>query len=149
MKARFAGTVLLMIGSALVTFAWAAAGNDQKASDDTVVINITGNGPSAKYLKEGDTEEKPVAVHVGQTVKWVNKGNLEHSATSFKNNGDKPIFDTGLIEAMQSKEITFDSDSFVSAGGTTGGQVELTYFCTKHPTLMKNGKLILSEAGKK
>jgi plastocyanin len=149
MKARFAGTVLLMIGSALVTFAWAAAGNDQNASDETVVINITGNGPNAKYLKEGDTEEKPVAVHVGQTVKWVNKGNLQHSATSFKNKGDKPIFDTDLIEPMQSKEITFDSDLFASAGGTTAGQIELTYFCTKHPTLMKNGKLTLSDARKK
>jgi plastocyanin len=149
MKALFAGTALLMIGSALVTFAWAVAGSDQKASDDAVVINITGNGPSAKYVKEGDTEEKPVAVQVGQTVKWVNKGNLQHSATSFKNQGEKPIFDTGLIEPAESKEIKFDSDLFASAGGTTGGQVELTYFCTKHPTFMKNGKLILSDAGKK
>jgi plastocyanin len=150
MKAYFARTGLLVIGLAALTFGRAAAVNDDKASGEIIVINITGDGPNAKYIRDGDTQEKPVVVNVGQTVKWVNNGDLQHSATSFtQNQSGHPIFDTNLIDPMQSKEIKFDSKLFTSAGATAGGQVQLTYFCTKHPGLMKNGKIVLSDTRKK
>ena len=150
MKAYFAGTGLLVIALAVLTIGRSVEGNDEKTSNDTIVINITGTGPRAKYVRDGDTEEKPVLVQVGQTVKWVNNGNLQHSATSFmQNKSGNPIFDTDLIEPTHSKEIKFDSALFTSAGGTPGGQVQLTYFCTIHPVQMKNGKIVLSDARKK
>ncbi len=150
MNARLASTALLVIGLGALSFGQAAAPNDERTSDDTIVINITGNGYGAKYLQDGESTEKPVLVKVGQTVKWVNKGNLEHSATSFmQDKSSKPVFDTGVFAHAESKAIKFDSNLFRNAGGVAGGQVELPYFCTRHPATMKNGKIILSDAGKK
>ncbi len=146
MKARVLG--LAILGLAIFALGQGFAGSDDKSADDTIVINITGNGPNAKYIKDGDNQENPVAVKVGQKVKWVNKGNTRHSATSFQQKCGNPVFDTDLIDPNDSKEVLFDSTLFMNAGGAAGGQVDLTYFCKRHPAQMKNGKITLSDKGK-
>jgi plastocyanin len=103
-----------------------------------VTINIVGKGSKAKFIKQGETTEEQVVVYVGQTVRWQNKGNVEHTATSKLMVGGKPLFDTGLLDAGEAKEIQFDEKLFKSAGGKVGSQISLDYICTPHKALMKS-----------
>jgi hypothetical protein len=38
-----------------------------------IVVNIDGSGGQAKYIREAN-EQKPEEVTVGQTIRWVNRG---------------------------------------------------------------------------
>ena len=118
---------------------------DEKTKDPDIVINITGPGAGAKYIKDGDAEEKEVIVKVGQTVRWVNKGTVSHTATSFLKAENKPVFDTDVIDADDSADVKFDGALFTKAGGKAGGEVELKYFCRRHPAQMKNGKILFRD----
>lgn len=133
--AMWAATVLFVL----------AAGADDKKKDaaDEVVINITGNGGKAKYIKAGDTAAKDVTVVVGQTVKWVNKGNKTHTATSSLKVGDKAVFDTGDLRANASGSVTFDEQKYKDAGGKDGKAVTLEYYCTVHGKENMKSNLIL------
>jgi plastocyanin len=59
-----------------------------------------------------------VTVDVGDTVTWTNDGPTPHSATA-----DDRSFDTGILDAGQSRSETFDQ------AGT------FAYFCTPHPNM--------------
>jgi plastocyanin len=59
-----------------------------------------------------------VTVDVGDTVTWTNDGPTPHSATA-----DGGSFDTGILDAGQSRSETFDQ------AGT------FAYFCTPHPNM--------------
>ncbi|MFO1093287.1 MAG: tyrosinase family protein [Planctomycetaceae bacterium] len=115
-----------------------------------VIIRITGNGGTAKYVKDGATMQEDVEVAVGQTVRWINAGNMKHTATSVKKDtAGNRIFDTGDITQTAPnnfKEIVFSEALFKSAGGTAGSSVELEYFCSRHPTLMKSKIILKSTA---
>jgi len=126
---------------------------EKKALPKEIVIYIVGKGPKGKYVKAGDTTQKDVTVIVGQTVKWVNKGNRPHTATSKKTKeGGKPLFTTKEIKPAKgdkydSDSITFDEKMFKAAGGTPGGSVTLEYYCNiPHP--MKS-RIILKAAERK
>src|SRR5438045_515822 len=119
----------------------APAGDKDKPKQDPneVLIVITGPGGDAKYIKDGDKEQKDVVVTVGQKVTWRNDGNKAHTATSTKQVGGKPLFNTDTLKAKESKTITFDQKLFDDAGGTAGGEVKLEYFCQIHgPAKMKS-----------
>jgi plastocyanin len=123
----------------LASVSWAAllvAGENagQAKGGDTIVILIDAK---MRYIKEGDKEQKPVTVKVGQTVVWKNTDACDtHTATSVAKKDGKPIFDTDDIESGKSAKIVFDQKLFEAAGGKAGGQVELPYVCTYH----KQGK---------
>ena len=110
-----------------------------------VTIHITGLGTAAKYIKEGDTEQKDVTVKVGQTVKWANDvmTNKTHTATC-KDATGQVIFDTDDLVVGASKDVVMDRTLFVKAGGVAGSKVELNYVCARHPATMKS-KIILDD----
>src|SRR4051794_29528426 len=96
----------LVFGSLLVGLSALAAANaeqKERKTDDVIVVNITGKGSNAKYIKEGDTKQQDVEVLVGQTVRWVNKdsstGKMQHTATSNakKKDGNR-VFQTKALE---------------------------------------------------
>lgn len=99
-------------------------------AQDLVVINITGPGGDAKYIREGDSTQKPVEITVGQTVRWVNKGDVQHSATSGP--AGMYIFDTGLLDRGAHSDVTFTEAIFQAAGGQAGQTVDLQYRCRVH-----------------
>jgi plastocyanin len=137
------------LGLSLLAFGCIVAAGGDEPRDQAIVINIVGPAGKAKYIKEGEKEEKPVDVNVGQTVRWVNKGTMEHSVTSFLKKDDKPVFNTGLFNPEDQREIKFDRDIYTKAGGKPGEEVELKYFCTKHPTSMRNGQINLYDRREK
>lgn len=118
-----------------------------KAQQEVVVINIEGSGSAAKYILEGDTEQKPVVVLVGQAVVWHNKDTVKHTATEGTPDADKHLFDTGDIKKGASAKIVFDQQLFQRAGGTPGGEVTLKYYCDIHHQ-MKSSLILKSSAGK-
>ncbi|MBS3058171.1 MAG: cupredoxin family copper-binding protein [Candidatus Diapherotrites archaeon] len=89
-----------------------AGGNDSgnanagsgEAKTWTVEIQDFAYSPAELTIKKGDT------------VKWVNKDSVGHTAT-----GDNGEFDTGLISQNQEASVTFNN------AGT------FTYHCTPHP----------------
>jgi plastocyanin len=127
---------------------------DDTDKNDVIVINIGGGGAGgegtqAKYIRAGDSSQKPVEVRVGQTVRWVNKDDHGHTATSSnKGRDDKPLFDTGELDKKDAKkDIKFDASIFRQAGGQAGGKVELQYFCAFHPR-MKSTIVLIDKQGK-
>src|SRR5262245_60153748 len=90
----------LVVLVALVAVARAAEDEKDKKKEQAkeVVINIKGAGAHAKYIKEGDDDQKDVTVTVGQKVTWKNeKDNAPHTATSKLKVGDKEVFNTGKL----------------------------------------------------
>ena len=128
----------------------AAAADNKKAADDAVVIHIVSADDTWKYVKQGDDEQKPVTLFVGQTVRWQNDDeDMEHTATSkLKGKDGKRIFDTKKINSKRSKEIVFDEALFKSAGGQPGGEVKLEYYCSFHPRQMSSA-IVLKSADQK
>ena len=129
---------------ALALAAFASAEDKKKDAAKEVVINIVEDGPKAKYVKEGEKEQKDVTVTVGQKVTWKNKGDLPHTATS-KTKGDdnKPVFDTAKIDVGGSKSITFDEELYKKLGGKDGKDVEAVYFCKFHGEANMKSKIVL------
>lgn len=99
---------------------------------------ITINIQEYKYIKEGDTEQKPVVVKVGQTVIWKNSDEVKHTATSKTEKDGKPLFDTGKIAADKTAKIIFDQKLFAAFGGKAGGEVTVEYYCIPHKPNMKS-----------
>ena len=126
---------------ATISILAAAAAENKKADDDAVVIHIaSADDDTWKYVKQGDDEQKPVTLFVGQTVRWQNDDeDMEHTATSkLKGKDGKRIFDTKKINSKGSKEIVFNEALFKSAGGQPGGEVKLEYYCSFHPRQMSS-----------
>jgi plastocyanin len=114
--------------------------------DGVIVINIKANSLDECFVKEGDKKTMDVTVKVGQKVRFVNKDDDTHTATSVAKDKDgKFIFDTGDLNLKESKEITFDADLFARAGGKAGGKVELPYLCEYHKKTMKSKIILVSE----
>jgi FtsP/CotA-like multicopper oxidase with cupredoxin domain/peroxiredoxin/plastocyanin len=123
--------------------------NDGRGNDKPIVINVSGTGGQSKYIKEGDSEQRPVTVTVGQTVRWVNKSDAAHSATQGSPGDTVHLFDTGILQPMGRAERQFTEKLFTAAGGEPGGEVTLLYYCRKHPSSMREAKIILRDTRKK
>jgi plastocyanin len=122
-------------------------GSEQVLAQATVVINITPGGDKAQYIQEGETKQKPVTVVVGQNVRWVNKDQVSHTATSTMTVKSKALFETGYLDdGTSSKDILFDQALFQAAGGKPGGSVTLEYFCRVHRLTMRSS-IILKAGG--
>jgi plastocyanin len=107
-------------------------------SQEIVRIRISGPGANAEYILEGETEQSPVHVNVGQTVRWINDERPRHTATATGTNssGDR-LFNTGTLREGEEADVLMDNELFLAAGGTTGGTVELDYICAFHPQTMQ------------
>lgn len=112
------------------------------SGQDIITINIIGPGANAKFVQEGKTAQEPVEVIVGQSVKWVNKSDMQHSARSLRKlPDDTRIFDTRILTKSgpkQSSTVLFDLALFQTAGGVPGGSVTLEYECQVHPSMMSS-----------
>ncbi len=120
------------------------------AQTPEIVINITGRGTGADYIERGKTEELPVNVTVGQTVRWTNMTSngvtTSHTASARRrDSNNNRIFNTGEIEQDRIADVLMDRELFEQAGGQPGGQVELDYICTRHPSQM-GSKIILTDS---
>src|SRR5262245_61550195 len=125
-------TIQTAVLAALGAFIFAPALAAEDSKDAAVVIHID---KKMRYIKEGDTEQKPVTVTVGQAVVWKNLDeSAAHTATSrLKGMDGKPLFDTGKIEGGKSAKVVLDIKIYEAAGGKGGAKVELEYHCTLHP----------------
>lgn len=139
----------------LILLAWAvsATAEDEKEKKKEqakeVVIHIKHPGAQAKYIKEGDTEQKDVTVVVGQKVTWKNAtGNAPHTATSKLKVEDEALFDTKKLNGGDNKTVDFDEALYKKAGGKDGNAVELIYFCRIHGENNMKSKIILKPAPK-
>ncbi len=109
-----------------------------------VLIDITGNGSSALYIERGKTVQEPVEVLIGQTVRWTNNGNRDHTATAFTDSSEI-IFDTGSIDRSGGTfDVTLNRGMFERAGGATGGSVDIEYVCDFHGAM--SSKICLKDA---
>jgi len=76
-------------------------------------------------------QPSPLTIAPGDTVRWTNRDGIEHSATAVETgSGGKPIFDTGLFDKGESREVTF----------TEPGSHD--YFCTRHPSM--KGRIVVA-----
>lgn len=137
MKVLAISAVLVMGGLLLTVPAMSTAADDKNKEPDKT-IKITGDDSKAKYIEVGKTEQEPVEVVVGQTVRWHNKSNVAHTATSDLKVEDKAVFDTDSIDPEESKDIVFTKELYEKAGGKPGGMVKLHYHCTPHPKTMQS-----------
>lgn len=110
-----------------------------------IVINIVGQGGNARFVPaQGNV---PVTVRVGQVVRWVNQGNVPHTARNIPIDGQAGvgvIFDTGFLMPGQSADVTFDEPNF-RAAGVTAGALAVRYECEVHP--MMTGTITLEGTG--
>ncbi|GAB4383778.1 cupredoxin domain-containing protein [Albidovulum sp.] len=96
----------------------------------------TGAAPVAARVHEVDIklfQFQPSALTIapGDTVRWINRDGIEHSATAIETGADgKPLFDTGLFGKGESREVTF------TAPGS------LDYACTRHPSM--KGRIVVA-----
>jgi plastocyanin len=141
---RWAAGVFMALVALL---AHAQQGADEENEPKRIVINVIGDDEGWKYIKEGDDDQQPVEVPLGWTVRWQNDDEeMDHTATSkLKTPDGKRIFDTKKIEAQKFKEIVFDEELFKAAGGTSGKDVKLEYYCSYHARQMK-GVLVLKSS---
>lgn len=113
-----------------------------------VLININGKGDKAKFIRDGDTEPKPVEVKVGETVRWKNNDDVaQHSIVSDKVNG-KIVFESAnpqFLKHGDQVDILFDEKLYQAAGGKTGQSVEIKYICGVHPNMQSS--IIVKSAG--
>lgn len=91
-----------------------------------VTINITGSGSTAKLIAEGQTEQQPVAVAVGQTVRWVNQTPQQHVLDASRG-GAEPIFHAVVPGNGGTWQKLFTTDDFQRAGGQGTQTVALNY----------------------
>lgn len=77
-------------------------------------------------------QPQKIEIRAGDTVRWTNRDGIEHSATAEDTGPDaKPLFDTGLFERDEFREITFEEP------GT------YPYFCARHPSMQ--GSLVVTD----
>lgn len=132
------------LASCFVLAELALASDDEKVvKPDNTVEFETGVG----FVEKGKKEAKSVSIVVGQTLRWVNKGDTPQSATSDLKVDGKPLFDTGLLQPGEHKDIPFFIDLYRKAEGKTAGAVTLTYH-SKGKSDMK-GTLELISAAKR
>ncbi|UIJ91436.1 plastocyanin/azurin family copper-binding protein [Sinorhizobium meliloti] len=75
-------------------------------------------------------DPQSISIHVGDSVKWINRDSVNHTATRAAN----PAFDTGPIaKDASSAEIIFDQTS--DSNG-------FEYICTPHPVM--KGRVVVS-----
>ncbi|MBL9081784.1 MAG: tyrosinase family protein [Planctomycetales bacterium] len=119
-------------GLGVAIFVLAAAAIVVPAAARDVRIRITGNGPAATYIEEGQTVQRPVNVAIGDRITWINGGNAPHTATAENDDGDR-IFDTGDIAPGQSATpIEVTQALYAAAGGAPASSVVVEYFCRRH-----------------
>jgi hypothetical protein len=111
-----------------------------------VTINITGD---RQFVVDGQTQQFPVVVGIGQSIRWINKDAAPHTATSDINKSGSAgvaVFATGQIAAGQaSVDITITQgiyDEVRQASNVTTPLAHLGYFCSNHPEEM-GGNLVL------
>jgi plastocyanin len=90
-----------------------------------VVITITGMNGAQSF------SPSPATVVVGQTVSWVNKDSVVHTAT-----GDAGGFDTGFI-----------APGATSAPITMGAAGSFGYHCAVHPSMTGSLTVVASSQG--
>lgn len=124
------------------------ASRNANADDAIVTINIVGAGGRAKYIAEGETEQKQVTVAVGQTVRWSNgPQSAAHTATATMKDADgRVIFDTGTIRRNEQADVLLDRELYERAGGKVGGSVVLEYFCVIHGIENMKSSILLADA---
>lgn len=112
-----------------------------------VVVHISGPGGTAKYIKEGESTQNPIAVIVGQTIRIKNDLGVtsSHSVTHTPPTGRPVLFNTGLIPPGNFKDLILTPEIFAGAGGVVGGTVNLDFHCLLHPN-MKSSFLLQSPA---
>ena len=127
----------------LLLAACCSCGIDPVDADD-VTIRIVGPGGRAQYIEDGETQQKPVAVNVGDIVYWRNEGHRDHTATAENGDDGRPVFDTLNIDrGTTSIPVEMSPARFKAAGGHSGGTVTIDYFCDYHPPMQSS--LILSD----
>lgn len=77
-------------------------------------------------LADKSFSPNPVGIAKGDTIRFVNKDSVVHTATSGDGSAGTPsgVFDTGFLGPNKSSEITINE-----AG-------EIPYYCTAHPTMI-------------
>ena len=143
-RSRLPSVVLVLLGlfanPLLVSEGW--------ASD--ILIRITGNDGTAKYVGPEQSTQQPVEVRVGDRVIWQNEADTNHTATAFDNTG-RLLFDTGAIPHHSatlpfghSSPLEITADMFSRVGGTTGNSATIDYYCDFHGSM--HGKLVVRES---
>ena len=75
-------------------------------------------------IKVFQFQPRQIEIRVGDTVRWTNHDGIEHSATADAiGEDDTPVFDTGLFERGEAREITFTKAA------------TLEYHCSRHPSM--------------
>ena len=83
-----------------------------------------------------------MSVTVGQSVKWTNKSDVAHTATSkLKDKDKKPLFTTKKLETGDSDKIQFDDKLYKALGGKDDEEIEVMYYCKYHSHMKSSIKL--------
>ena len=114
------GRVKVLLAGSALTKSHSARSKDsndvaaQSALPDARTIEV--------HIKDASPYFEPniVEIQVGDSIKWINDGNVPHTATR----RDAPAFNSGVLSKGQSVTIRFDSST--SAEG-------IKYFCIPHP----------------
>ena len=117
-------SILLTLTLATLTL-WSIAGSPyQKAAPLYALIETIQTRAADDDLPEGTTVEieslafktREIRIAVGDTLTWVNRDAVPHTATA-----DDGSFDTGIIGPGETAQLTFEE------AGT------FTYYCIPHP----------------
>jgi plastocyanin len=146
-------------GRNVKVFFFAAAISSACLAGDAMAVEVTveirGNGQTAQYVQTVPpaplaNTQLNVVVSVGDTVKWHNAGNIQHTAHSDlklpDGMGGFRFLIAKTIAAGADGSHTFSQDDYdkarASLGIAAGEPVHLGYYCANHPDKM-GGKIVL------
>lgn len=119
-----------------------------------ITIEIKGEDGGTQYIEKDKSGQFPVVVRVGDTVKWANMTDDDHTATSdiLKADG-KRLFNVEVPPGTPTmpgvKEHKFTQDDYDAAAAVlkpgTDQRLHLGYFCDEHRDTM-GAKIVLKPA---
>jgi hypothetical protein len=98
-----------------------------RAKEPDKVVEILREGGSLVFREQGREEVEPVAIVVGETIRWVNKDDRPHALRAVAGPGKAPAFVVKAIAPGASKDVLFDGKMYRSLGGLPAEDVTLKY----------------------
>ena len=113
-----------LVIAAVITSEVSAQERDQQV-DKT--IELTRRDGRIVFVERGQDNAAPIAIVVGQRVRWENKDKEPHMLVSTLTVAGKPLFSTGVIKPGDHMDLLFDIDLYERAGGKPANVVTVKY----------------------
>ncbi len=126
---------IISAGTALLLASLLACGDD--SSGPTAPPPPSSEHRKVVAVRDNSFSPKDLVVSVGDTVEWVNLGNMDHTSTSGQGCTADGKWDSGLLSNGQKFSVIFDAGHVNVTGN-------IPYFCIPHCALNMKGTITVN-----